>query len=66
VASFTPRPHYPREKISGTRWIGGWVDRRVALEAGIERKIPSPLPKPVVKLITKVADNNRKGAEEWI
>jgi hypothetical protein len=42
------------------------VDRRVALEAGIERKIPSPLPKPVVKLITKVADNNRKGAEEWI
>jgi hypothetical protein len=31
VVSFTPRPLYPRERASGTHWIGGWVGLRAGL-----------------------------------
>jgi hypothetical protein len=31
----------PRERASGTHWIGGWVDPTV-LDAVVKRKIPSP------------------------
>jgi hypothetical protein len=32
VVSFTPRPLYPRERASGTHFIGGWVDPRAGLD----------------------------------
>jgi hypothetical protein len=32
----------PRERASGTHWIGGWVGPRAVLEAVVKRKIPSP------------------------
>jgi hypothetical protein len=32
----------PRERASGTHWIGGWVGPRVILDAVAKRKIPSP------------------------
>jgi hypothetical protein len=31
----------PRERASGTHWIGGWVGPRAVLDAVVERKIPS-------------------------
>jgi hypothetical protein len=44
VDSFTPRPFYLRETVSGTHWIGGWVCSRVDLDAVAERNIPSSSP----------------------
>jgi hypothetical protein len=32
----------PRERASGTHWIGGWVGSRAGLDAVVKRKIPSP------------------------
>jgi hypothetical protein len=31
----------PRERDSGTHWIGGWVGPRAGLDAVVKRKIPS-------------------------
>jgi hypothetical protein len=31
----------PRERASGTHWIGGWVGPRAVLDTGVKRKIPS-------------------------
>jgi hypothetical protein len=31
-----------RERVLGTRWIGGWVGPRSVLDAVVKRKIPSP------------------------
>jgi len=30
----------PRERASGTNWIGGLVGPRAGLDAGVRRKIP--------------------------
>jgi hypothetical protein len=32
----------PRERVRGTRWIGGWVGFRAGLDAVVKRKIPIP------------------------
>jgi hypothetical protein len=32
----------PKERASGTHWIGGWVDPKAVLDAVVKRKIPSP------------------------
>jgi hypothetical protein len=32
----------PKERASGTHWIGGWVGPRAVLDAVVKRKIPSP------------------------
>jgi hypothetical protein len=32
----------PRERASGTHWMGGWVGPRAVLVAVVKRKIPSP------------------------
>jgi hypothetical protein len=32
----------PRERATGTHWIGGWVGPRAVLDAVMKRKIPSP------------------------
>jgi hypothetical protein len=32
VVSFTPLPLYPRERATGTHFIGGWVDPRAGLD----------------------------------
>jgi hypothetical protein len=32
----------PRERASGTYWIGGWVGPRAFLDTVVKRKIPSP------------------------
>jgi hypothetical protein len=32
----------PRERSSGTHWIGGWVGPSAVLDAVVKRKIPSP------------------------
>jgi hypothetical protein len=32
----------PRERVLGTRWIGGWVGPRAFLDTVVKRKIPSP------------------------
>jgi hypothetical protein len=32
----------PRERVSGTHWIGSWVRPRAVLDAVVKRKIPSP------------------------
>jgi hypothetical protein len=32
----------PRERASGTHWIGGWVDPKVGLDMLLKRKIASP------------------------
>jgi hypothetical protein len=42
VVSFTLQPLYPRERVPGIRWIGGWVGPRAVLDAVMKRKIPSP------------------------
>jgi hypothetical protein len=34
----------PRERASGTHWIGGWVGLRADLNAVVKRKIPSAHP----------------------
>jgi hypothetical protein len=34
----------PRERASGTHWIGGWVGPRTVLDVVVNRKIPSPPP----------------------
>jgi len=31
-----------RGRASSALWIGGWVDLRAFLDAGVKRKIPSP------------------------
>jgi hypothetical protein len=31
MASFTPRPFYPRGKCPSTHWTGGWVEFRAGL-----------------------------------
>jgi len=42
VVSFTPRSLYPRERVPGSHWIGGWVGPRFGLNtAVVKRKIPS-------------------------
>jgi len=40
------RPLYPRERVPGTHWIGGWVGPRTVLDAVEKKKIPSPPPHP--------------------
>jgi hypothetical protein len=42
VVSFTHWPLYPKERASGTHWIGGWVGPRAGLDTAVKRKIPSP------------------------
>jgi hypothetical protein len=42
MVSFTPQPLYPKGKIPGTHWVGGWVDPTVGLDTVVKRKIPSP------------------------
>jgi hypothetical protein len=37
-----PSRFTPRERASGTHWIGGWVGPRAVLDAVVKRKIPSP------------------------
>jgi len=32
----------PRERVSGTQWIGDWVGTRTGLNTASKRKIPSP------------------------
>jgi hypothetical protein len=32
----------PRERDSGTYWIGGWMGPRAGLDAVVKRKIPRP------------------------
>jgi hypothetical protein len=32
----------PKERTSGTHWIGGWVGPRAVLDAVVKRRIPSP------------------------
>jgi hypothetical protein len=32
----------PRERVTGTRWIGGWVGSRAVLDAVVKRKILGP------------------------
>jgi hypothetical protein len=32
----------PKERASGTHWIGGWVGPRAVLDAVVRRKIASP------------------------
>jgi hypothetical protein len=32
----------PKERASGTHWIGGWMGPRAVLDAMVKRKIPSP------------------------
>jgi hypothetical protein len=32
----------PKERASGTLWIGDWVSPRAVLDAAVKRKIPSP------------------------
>jgi hypothetical protein len=39
MVSFTPRPLYPREKFSGTHWIGGLVDPRICMN-DVEKILP--------------------------
>jgi len=43
VVSFTPRlGHFtPREKASGTYWIGGWVGPGAGLDMVAKRKFPA-------------------------
>jgi hypothetical protein len=36
-----PNRFTPRERASGTHWIGGWVDPRAVLDVVVKRKIPS-------------------------
>jgi hypothetical protein len=36
-----PGRFIPRERASGTHWIGGWVDPRAVLDTVVKRKIPS-------------------------
>jgi hypothetical protein len=42
VVSITPWLLYPRERASGTHWIGGWVGPRDILDVVVKRKIPAP------------------------
>jgi hypothetical protein len=46
----------PRERASGTHWIGGWVDPRAGLDA-VKGKIPSPRreSKPTTPIVQLVA-----------
>jgi hypothetical protein len=37
-----PGRFIPRERATGTHWIGGWVGPRAILDAVVKRKIPSP------------------------
>jgi hypothetical protein len=58
VVSITSRPHYPRERVPGTHWIGGWVVPRAVLEAVVKRKFPRPRRKsnprtPIVQLVAQ-------------
>jgi hypothetical protein len=32
----------PKERATGTHWIGGWVGPRAVLDTVVKRKIPSP------------------------
>jgi hypothetical protein len=48
----------PRERASGTDWIGGWVGPRAVLDAVVKRKIPSPRREsnprnPIVQLVAQ-------------
>jgi hypothetical protein len=61
VVSFNPRPLYPRERASGTYWIGGWLELRDILDTVVKRKIPSlrrksnprtPIVQPVAQRFT--------------
>jgi hypothetical protein len=38
----SPGRFTPRERASGTHWIGGWVGPRAVLDAMVKRKIPFP------------------------
>jgi hypothetical protein len=40
--SVTPQVLYPRGKGYGIQWIGDWVDPRVGLDAGTNRKVFTP------------------------
>jgi hypothetical protein len=41
-SALRPGRFIPRERASGTHWIGGWVGPRAILDAVVKRKIPSP------------------------
>jgi hypothetical protein len=42
VVSVTPRPHYPRERVPGMHWIGGWLGPRASLDVVAKNKTPGP------------------------
>jgi hypothetical protein len=54
--SFTPRPLYPRERASGTLWIGGWVGPRAVLDAVVKINIPSPCQEsnPIILIVQPI------------
>jgi hypothetical protein len=59
----------PRERATGTHWIGGWVGPRAGLDAVVKRKIPSPCRDSMPPTIQPVAqrytsDSGQKS--EWI
>jgi hypothetical protein len=47
----------PRERASGTHWIGGWAGPRAVLDAVVKRKIPTTRrkPKPRTPIVQPVA-----------
>jgi hypothetical protein len=49
----------PRERATGTHWIGGWVGPRTVLDAVVKRKIPSPRreSKPRTPIVQPVAES---------
>jgi hypothetical protein len=54
-----PDSFTPRERASGTHWIGGWVGPRALLDAVVKRKIPSPRreSKPRTQIVQPLAQS---------
>jgi hypothetical protein len=62
----------PRERASGTHWIGGWVGLRAVLDAVVKRKISSPrresnprtpIVQPVAQSLYRLSDH---GSLSWL
>jgi len=54
--SFTPRALYPRKRVPGTHWIGGWAGPRAGLEAVVKKKNSQPLPgleSPIIQTVAQ-------------
>jgi len=43
VFGFSPWPLYPRERASGSNWIGDWMGPRAGLDTVVKRKKSQPL-----------------------